>query len=257
MKDKKKFMSVILFIVSILCVSCSENRNESETVSPTTATNPFDFIGELHNEGLDAVRDSLTGTRATATTADEMIAKYTNGYCKNVFQNEKRLDGAYDIEPVTVFKTDVLTRTGINEEAIESDTVFSEKAWALLDEIISVAETDNYFYIKNRFAEFEKTILYDESNEYSVADKTLLLSSLSVGKYSNEYWEENTSETRSPSTKSIVKADLVGAARGIWVNRFKICVCAVGGIQSVLIAAGRSALPSAIGNSAAHWFINS
>lgn len=249
-------MKKTVFFFALLMILCNSCNNVSEDVVMTESAsveNPFDFIGELHNKGLDAARDSMSheNTRSSGTIIFDDIMRYSEGFCQYVYNTDSRfLECPFD----EVAMTGAPTRVSEDDFLNAKDTVFSAKAKALLEEIIKVAETNDYNFIKEKFAEYEKEILVLHVSDYTNTDKVILLSSLSVGKYSNEYWKAETT-TRAASTSQIVKADLLGAAKGIWKNKFVICVCAVGGVQSVLIAAGRSALPSAIGYSAAQWFI--
>ena len=227
-------------LLAIVFNSCDNVTNEVVEAESKTVENPFDFIGELHNKGLDAIKDSIMNdnTRAADVVTFNDIMRYSEGFCQHIYNTDDRFLKT-TLEGISI--SNVPTRVSEDDFLDTNDTIFSAKAKSLLEEIIKVAETNDYSLIKERFAEYEKEILVSHAQDYTNSDRAILLSSLAVGKYSNEYWKEETS-TRAATTSQIVKADLLGAARGIWKNRFVICVCAVGGVQSVLIAAGRSAL---------------
>lgn len=255
-----KYIQISLVVILALW-SCATENNEDAAVNVNPVVNPYDFLGELHNSGLDAVRDSLSSSRSISTQTEEDVIRFAKQYCEHVLNTDERLLSSDSVALGNIIAVDLgRTRAGNDDFMDVTDTVYSEKALTLLKTIIDISETNDYTYIKEQFAKIEEDILRTHADEYTEIDRTILLGSLSVGKYSNEYWNgtDFASGTRSGVPfRTIVKADLVGAARGIWANRFVICVCAIGGAHGVVVAMVRSALPSAVGASALHWFINS
>ena len=103
-----------------------------------------------------------------------------------------------------------------------------------------------YTYLTNK----EQAIL---SGNYSEADQRVLLPVISIGKYSVNFWVDPT-DPSSSSWGRIGRADLVGAARGIWKGRVVIAVCCIGGFAGGA-AAGRYALLHGVAASAVYAFI--
>lgn len=149
-----------------------------------------------------------------------------------------------------VFFVNPLTKAGDTTAAETEYTTISNEANAYLDRIISVTSTDDYEYIKKQLAMFEEDLLLNKESTFSDLENTLLLCTIAVGKYSNEYWKEYTAAKTRGLFASIIAGDAIGAAKGIAKNALIIVVSSVGGPGSVLATAGRSALGPAIAGSA-------
>lgn len=218
-------------------ISCNKNSSSTDDQQIVEVSNPFDFVGEMHNEGLDYVLGSLSPTKTKDANLEE-IERLTNSFCEKVFSEDDR----FYIDPATKSPD---TNLSENSEEIS----LSEEASLYYDRIISITETNDYDFIKKQFEIIEQDILCNESSRFTEYDEVFLLCSIAVGKYSNEYWQEKTATTKGLGA-TILLGDLVGAGKGIVNNAMVIVVSAVGGIGSVLITAGRSALGPAILGSA-------
>ena len=198
--------------------------------------NPYDFVGEMHNSGLNAIRDSLTSTKAAIS--DELIESDVASFCEKVFVEDER----FSIQDIT--KAD-----GNDESAYEEEIVLSEKAESYCKQIMKITESDDYCRVKEQLLEIEE-IIVNQSESFTEYEKALLLCSIAVGKYSSEYWEQYQVETKS-AAGAIVGADVGGALKGIKAHAVEIVICgAIGGIGCGLAAAGRAALGPAVASSA-------
>lgn len=235
MKKVLYFFAAIIVATSLVFYGC--NEQESNSIILPRVENPFNFVGEMHNVGLDAVLGAIPDTKSSQITLEE-IEKLTNDFCESVFSNDSR------------FFVNPLTKAGDTTAAETEYTTISNEANAYLDRIISVTSTDDYEYIKKQLAMFEEDLLLNKASTFSDLENTLLLCTIAVGKYSNEYWKEYTAAKTRGLFASIIAGDAIGAAKGIAKNALIIVVSSVGGPGSVLATAGRSALGPAIAGSA-------
>ena len=237
---KKSFFAVTIILACALslCLSCNKQDSISTPITEAQLENPYNFVGEMHNAGLDAVLGALKQTKAIDTISNEEIERLTNDFCEEVFSNDKR----FSVAPIT--------KSGEDESSESEEVEISEEASAYLDKILDVASSDDYEYIKEQYTAFEEDLLLGQSNTFSDYENALLLGTLAIGKYSNEYWKEYTQVKTKGLGASIVVGDAIGAAKGIAKNALVIVVCSVGGPGSVIAAAARSALAPAIAGSA-------
>lgn len=236
-------ISIVIFLISVITiiVSCKKQVSETTVISETEIENPFNFVGEMHNIGLDFVLGTVTKTKS-ATVSEKEIEKITNIFCKKVFLEDER------------FFENTVTKSGdyyTSKNNIEDkEVILSEKVTKYCDKIITVSQTNDYEYIKEQYSLFEKDLLGHNSYNFSEYEKSLLLCSIAVGKYSNEYWKENLISTKS-AFGNIVGADLGGALIGMKRRAIEIVICgAIGGVGCGLAAAGRAALGPAVAASA-------
>ena len=237
---KKFFIAITIIMACALSLFLSCNKQDSISTPATEAQleNPYNFVGEMHNVGLDAVLGALKQTKTNGSISNEEIEKLTNDFCEEVFSNDKR------------FFIPSITKSGVDESSEPEDVEISEEASIFLDKILAVAYSADYEYIKSQYAAFEEELLLNGSNTFSDYENALLLGTLAIGKYSNEYWKEFTQMQTKGLVATIVAGDAIGAVQGIYKNAIMIVVSSVGGPASVIAAAARSALGPAIKGSA-------
>lgn len=237
MKKKVLFTIVMIVACSMFELSCGHETIQELEQPKVTAHNPFDFVGEMHNAGLDAVMHAAHITKSGEFSHEE-IEYLTREFCQTVYSMDER------------FFLSIETKTEEGNKDTTEKECLSEAALKYYEEIIQVAETNDYDYIRKRFAIFEEEIMNIPQGLLTEYDTVFLLCSIAIGKYSNEYWCEN-----APMTKglfaSLVVGDLIGAGRGIAAHAVEIVICgAIGGVGCGLAAAGRAALGPAIVSSA-------
>lgn len=231
----KRFIFIVLAFAFVL-YGCENKQIEEQEVHYCETVNPYDFVGEMHNAGLNAVRDSLTSTKATIS--EEQIESFVASFCEKVFVEDER----FSIQNIT--KADEYDNSTYEEEV-----VLSEKAEIYCKQILEITESDDYTRVKEQLLEIED-IIVNQSESFTEYEKALLLCSIAVGKYSSEYWEEYQAGTKS-AAGAIVGADVAGALKGIKAHAVEIVICgAIGGVGCGLAAAGRAALGPAVASSA-------
>ena len=240
MKKVYLAFAAVLTVSGFLFSGCSKSYSENEDITPKiNVCNPFDFVGEAHNQGLDAIYNNLTATKAS-NVSEEEIMKLTDIFCDEIFSKDERF-----------FVDNLVTKSGeFDTDYAEEEVSISEEVSNYIDEIVSVASTENYYYIKEKFLSFEEDIILNKATNFTEYETSLLLCSLAIGKYSNEYWKDYNVSTKS-AVGELVGADLGGAIAGIKRHAVEIVLCtALGGVGSGLAAAGKSALGPALGASA-------
>lgn len=87
MKKVLYFFAAIIVATSLVFYGC--NEQESNSIILPRVENPFNFVGEMHNVGLDAVLGAIPDTKSSQITLEE-IEKLTNDFCESVFSNDSR-----------------------------------------------------------------------------------------------------------------------------------------------------------------------
>ena len=251
-------------VITMLIASCNEVSEKEPQV-----VNSYDFVGQLHNRGLDYVFKKVTRGGNIELTENE-FEELCMEYVQQVLQEEEILDISdyyqtnIEQEMHDAFEAAIdWAEANLNEDELEEDN---------LSELIDSLDVDSS--VKNEIQEiisniqllpasFLSTYMSNKENEicmsadYDDVEKAMILSIVSIGKYSSDYWED-TIISSGLSSRHIVKADAVGAVRGIWRGRLVIGFCSmVGGPASGGAAALRYALLEGFIASAAYAFIES
>lgn len=234
---KNKLVATIaLFAIGVLvCVSCNKDTQKSDVIQESSVENPFNFVGEVHNSGLDYVMSSLPETKS-AVSLNEEIDCLANSFCDDLFKRDDR----FSVVP--------MTKSGQIDSSSYNDAVeLSSEASAYLDKIIEVANSGDYEYIKEKYSIFEEELLAEGADNFTEYENALLLCTIAVGKYSNEYWKDIETSTTKGLVMSLIAGDAIGAAKGIMRNALVIAVSgAIAGPAAMLASAGRAALLPAI-----------
>lgn len=93
----KKIICIITALLAIVFIllSCENKQVQGQEEYNCETINPYDFVGEMHNSGLNAIRDSLTSTKAAIS--DELIESYVASFCEKVFVEDER----FSIQDIT------------------------------------------------------------------------------------------------------------------------------------------------------------
>ena len=242
MKSILTSFAVIAFgALALIVTSCSK----SNIAVDTAPINPFDFVGQMHNAGLQSVLDGLATTKAEQdlSAVEAEINRLSVEFCESVFNNDPR------------FEISSFTKSGtIGLPEVQMDTTIGDIATEYLNRIAFVLESDDCAEIASGLLSIESDILSPDASQLSENERTYLLCCLSVGRYSSDFWKEYP-QTKAASAKyaigAIVGADLWGAGEGIFAHGPEILICGViGGPGCGLAAAARAALVPAITKSA-------
>lgn len=135
-----------------------------------------------------------------------------------------------------------LTKSGDSGlDGTEEDVSISEEVSNYIDEIVAVASTEDYDYIKEQFSIFEEDIILNKANIFTNYETDILLCTLAIGKYSNEYWKDSNVSTKSWKGE-LVGADLGGALLGIKADALFIAINFAFGPGAGLAATAKAVL---------------
>lgn len=261
---------IIVGVLALSLVACS-NDDFKKSEQLVEYTNPYDFVGKLHNEGLNYIANRRTGlTRENGTDVYEPadISHFSIEYLSEILENDPRFDiSSYcQVDARSEIEDglrDVYSRIGNDDEipfyedisnvySMTNDLNVSSKVQNELIDIYQSFSTYTGVALSSYLNNKVQTIILGNFDE---EERRLLLTFLSIGQNSLDYWEEHPNDN-ALSYKNIAKADLVGAARGIYRNIKVIAVCSiaggfVGGGQALL----RYALIQSVIDSSIYAFI--
>lgn len=235
---------IILSLATVLAVSAfifagcnKELPSNKSTVPEAKVCNPFDFVGELHNQGLNAIYEGLSATKASDISEDA-VQKLAEAFCNDVYSKDER------------FLISPLTKSGdFGLNGTEEDASISEEVSNYMDKIVAVASTEDYDYIKEQFSTFEEDIILNKANIFTNYETDILLCTLALGKYSNEYWKDYNISTKSWKGE-LVGADVGGALIGIKADALFIAINFAFGPGAGLAATAKTVLLSGLEASA-------
>lgn len=231
-------------------------------------------MGELHNEGLRHVfgTNSFPTTRAEIETyeAETLIESGLEDYLTQQLELDSRFSiSEYCEVDVTQEIADAMSdaneRMGASTSLAFCDIPSSVISMINDVDICDEAKND----LEEIYQSFSlytgiglSTYLSNKENaiairNYNDLEKAILLSVISVGKSSLDYWGD-VNFSNGLSKRNVAKADVVGAMRGAWRGRHTIIICSMlGGRAGGCTAALRYMLVQSIIDSAVYAFIES
>jgi len=270
----KKLFLYLTVTVSVLTIfSCSTDETSSSSFSLTPPrSNPYDFIGKLHNEALDYIynfkmREVSDMGEESIDEQREVMENNCYNYLSQTLKSDERftIDDYYqtdDDEDITNAMSDAFNSVETTSGVPFADNQTSVNS--MIDNMnISLTAKNDLKEMYSQFDVLPNNLLYSYlvnkeqlilSGTYSEADQRVLLPVISIGKYSIDFWVDPTSPSPG-SWGKIGRADFVGAARGIWSGRLVIAACCIGGVAGGLAAAGRYAFLHGVAESAVYAFI--
>lgn len=252
---KSLLIKIASIVLGLGLSACSQNNSihpEQDDLSKVeNISNPYDYIGELHNKGLDYTRARLMEYKGLRSLSQAEKTKLIESYVSEFVDEEAKQDQRLKEIPSSSLRS-------LRSQPADTTLKISQQVTLELENLYQVCASNDYEKIKSYIAEEEKRILISK-DIYTSDERNLLLVSLAVGKYSNEYWIQYlpTSEFRiSDSGKRIIAADVLGAGAGIRNNAAIIVAGgAIGGVGTAAAIAGRYALKSAVVYSAKEGLI--
>jgi hypothetical protein len=259
MENLQKFYLRLLsgMLLIILFNSCENSYNE--IISSKEFINPYEYVGEMHNEGLVFVIEKIKDVKASnidiqdlcnLTTAF-MLSKEEFGVdikSSNKFADfesciKQNIQNGYkSLDTCSIFKNG----TKANKLYLKLDNLFNK---------IDIKDTIEYFKAIKKF-EYEIWI-----SNISESEKAGLLLMSSVGRHSFSFWKENLSkyfsinleesknEDFSAVLLEILKADMIGSFLGF------VAGAIIGAIGGTLIMPGVGSITAAFleGMQSAVW----
>ena len=254
---KKNYYLSILVLIGTVLFSCQSIFDEESKVS----NNPQDYIGQLHNEGMDYILDEITQLPKTKSGIRPVDISYIKQATISFMKKKELLNNKITKSTDNYNLPDSINFSDVTMTNIQKDYLIR------LIDILSVPKEADFKKITNNIIEFENEILQNEA----ISDNESFPISCwcSVARYSAIYWTENlekwkveiigikNSQQKIITTKSgdpeegfwdgvwdIAKEDAIGAALGALGG------AGIGGVGAVPGAIGGGCIAS--GTEAAH-----
>lgn len=187
----KKLLNIVLLSLTIVI-----NMNAQEVENYKNKENPFDEIGQKHNDGVGLLMKIIE---------NKGIKNYSNVINEYVVYNQNFSDVGLKL---------LLSENNFSMR-LKGFSLKGQNYFKLIEKSIkeAKAEIDIYTVLKKN----ENIILKDKS--LNSDEKNIILMSSAVGRYSTYYWNNNSSGSAKRKinwdrVKQIVKADLEGAGTG-------------------------------------------
>lgn len=258
--------SILLFVMCFLCFAACSGKNEEDSydyleetrsfINPyPTQTNPYLYVGNLHNDGLDYVLEQFFTQRNTSlenTTITDYVDSLSLDFCNMIIQKNE-YDLLYTTRYDSIFHTNFHPQI-LHDFTLTQDTIqLSVIGERTLNSIIDILKRSNSLSEnKNRLKLLEQQVLTN-TIQLSSFDQNILLGVLAVAISSNDYWQDFTQANIQSSVdgRELVLNDALGAIAGVARNRTIIRLCwAIGGPSSGAGAIGISILVGGIKASA-------
>ena len=187
-------IAVIITIGLISCAKTNITENNNET---TELVNPYNYMGETHNEGLDYILEGIQNLSNSGVNAsfDEFSIQVSNSYNEFCVNNIEGYDGisiSYKCnfaEMSSVF----LNSRGTLLDSIIANSELSEKQKEYLEKIPALfVDFDEYTELSDSLNTLSSLVQAD--TELSEEEKLITLGSYSVALSSYEYWVSNFDE---------------------------------------------------------------
>lgn len=191
MKRNNLIITITVLAIAIVTVSCEKWVNDENSGELLSIPAEYKVIGEKHNEGLDYIFEELSKNKIE-------IVK-TRNCNSDVFELIKNASASFALGTSTyddLQKEDLLKL--VNNESIitkqtrcsvNSSGVFSDKQMRFVNKYMTIIETldDDINVVINELMRLQDQIISSCNNE----EKMPLLTMISVGCYSLQYWNEN------------------------------------------------------------------
>ncbi|MGV9004441.1 hypothetical protein [Flavobacterium sp.] len=189
-----KIFKLCLFVITFF-ISCSDVGESSYSpheytsgmysrdaiTSPSNTKNPYDYVGRIHNEVLDAyfAADSLPFT--FSTIVNEVVLKaLANVSFSNLNSIPYSLSSSIRIYDIAADST--ICQAGILTQSIGGTKTRIDFAYFLDEFFIFCDEEDDYGLLYNFIVSYEDAVLYDAF--ISENDRKVILKSTSIARYS-------------------------------------------------------------------------
>lgn len=189
---KKAFFFLLIIVFS----NCTENINEEKLNETSLSNVDVNFIGTLHNKGLDFVFNKIkkenknSFSKKSISDFSLLVNQYLKEYVieNGLSQNDSKLILFYDNT------IDILSKT-TEKENLMSNNSFSSELQNLLDALngLSVSNKDNWEI--NDYLTYISD-LENQANSSGLSDeeKFIFYTGTSVAKNSLKYWNDNITE---------------------------------------------------------------
>ncbi len=258
MKRLKKIFNLKVpgLILVLILLSCENSIIEESQIE--NFTNPYDFVGVMHNEGLTYNLRNIAELKGKNIEIQD-LCNLTTSFLKT---NKDYHFIIKDDIKFKDFQTMVIDNLTANPKQIDTLSIFisgtaSNKYLNKLDKIIDEIDLIDTITTFKALKKLENEIWKSNISDF---DKTGLLIMSSVGGHSFSFWKTNLSkycEDQSKSNNSIMKVDLIPILKADMLGGFLgfVAGAITGAIGGTLIMPGVGSITAAVleGMQAAVW----
>lgn len=210
------FFTVIVIVMTFV-TSCKQEDVSSNKLT----SNPYDYIGVIHNQGMTKLRDSLLAN--SSLNLDSYVSKFIGNkidlnaqplLLNNINSVISKVKAKNTFNAMKVKSNDSL-------DVVIKNSNLTEYQKAYMDSVLSILDGD--VNIKESILKLESNVLGSNKSE---KEKEPILCVISVTKYSIDFWTENLNNSqqakmfKAPSScaklsaSTAAKADAGGAITG-------------------------------------------
>jgi hypothetical protein len=198
---KKSFLSlifvsfIIILGIAIIVPSCKEEDNTSSIMSKTELSkNPYDFIGEIHNKGMNEFKNQLQIAKKDNQKVDvgSLVSKFMFDEINNsnLISAKESLLSNMNLSIAKVreqFNQNRFLKAAqsSNFSAIDTSILTSFQKTYIKSILTITSESDN---IKEGVLKIESEVL---KANVSDEEKAAVLCVIAITKYSYDFWTEN------------------------------------------------------------------
>jgi len=251
----KKSIIIATFLVAVIVIvgliSCSKSNITENNNETSEFVNPYSFIGEKHNDGLDYVLQSIKTFNKSNELSKNDFADYVSEryyeFCVNNIENYETMSdlGILSYEQIS----DLLipnSRTTFLDSIIANADI-SDKQRQYLEKIAStIIDFSNTYELQDSLDVLNLNIRNDQ--DLADEEKIILFGASSISICSYEYWSENIEEWVNTLNEALdleIDADDYQEAEIRNIAAADIAGLIAGGIIGGFIGGG--IIPSAIG----------
>jgi len=185
--DQIKRTIVCIFILSSFSFLTNCEKENAPDSDMKEFVNPMEFVGVLHNQGIDYILENYKHSESPVSLEDQVI-KLANSFISSYQDNELVYNSTFDYDELGIMVLEDLEKKRISFE-IDFSNKFGRKSLdfynALLDIISENINSASQLYAKVN--ELETEINYSSLSD---ENKYVLLTACSVGRHSYNYWDE-------------------------------------------------------------------
>lgn len=189
MNRKRSFLTFFALIMAISSIFLSLNCNRTEDNVTTFKENPYEYVGRLHNEGLDYIEDvKQRNSRLNPRIVfDSLSSFYANRGLRSSIKYEMMVNLITDEQGEII--TDGIQMFRNAKRKLTLTNLRSDNALQVVDDfLVQLSGTQNLQAAYQMIDNFEQNIY---AQNYSDEDNAIILSATSTARSSLEYWSQN------------------------------------------------------------------
>ncbi len=219
----RKFLAIAVLVIimgTAIFVACKKESKETSKLDLSSIqTNPYDFIGRIHNKGMNQLKDQLSESSSNVVPD---VALFTINFMQNEIvttndvasETQLRANITSLVNKVKPYRNILLSSLGNDSlvSAIDNSnfTTFQKQKIKLV--LLAIDQADD---VQTELLGIEADVL---NSTVSDNEKAPVLCVISIAKYSCDFWIENSDllgDADGPTWRGAGRADAGGAIIGL------------------------------------------